>query len=504
MPARPTRSALRRYRSGPDPASQTHGRDARVTRHSDSVWPGRLAHVWGNWSGRLFQSVLAGLPLLLVASVPAARAADADEIKQLRDQIRALEQRLDELEKKQERSVAEATAAAQTAPKVSVGEKGLLLASADSANVFRLRALVQADSRLFFHDGGLSNNSFVLRRARFIAEGTLDKIYEFQLVPEYAGSSVTVLDANLAMTLSPAAQLKFGRFKPPIGLELLQSDASTFFAERSLVTNFLPNRDLGAQLGGSLLAGAVIYTAGVFNGVADGAYTTNADFDNDKDAVGRVFVQPFKNDATSLLQGLGFGVAGSRGREKSATALTSGYKTDGQQIFFHYNSATIADGPGWRVSPQAYYYRGPFGMLGEYAVSAVDVRTTTTTAKTELRHHAWQLVTGYMLTGEKSAYSGVMPAQSFRPGEAGWGAWEVTARYANLKIDHSAFPLFADQAANAAEATAWGVGVNWYLNKTVRATFDYFRTRFDTLVPSTSVLLRQDEQALITRLQLAF
>jgi len=63
---------------------------------------------------------------------------------------------------------------------------------------------VQADSRLFFHDGGLSNNSFVLRRARFIAEGTLDKIYEFQLVPEYAGSSVTVLDANLAMTLSPA------------------------------------------------------------------------------------------------------------------------------------------------------------------------------------------------------------------------------------------------------------------------------------------------------------
>jgi phosphate-selective porin OprO/OprP len=439
-----------------------------------------------------------------VASVPAARAADADEIKQLRDQIRALEQRLDELEKKQERSVAEATAAAQTAPKVSVGEKGLLLASADSANVFRLRALVQADSRLFFRDGGLSNNSFVLRRARFIAEGTLDKIYEFQLVPEYAGSSVIVLDANLAMTLSPAAQLKFGRFKPPIGLELLQSDASTFFAERSLVTNFLPNRDLGAQLGGSLLAGAVIYTAGVFNGVADGAYTTNADFDNDKDAVGRVFVQPFKNDATSLLQGLGFGVAGSRGREKSATALTSGYKTDGQQIFFHYNSATIADGPGWRVSPQAYYYRGPFGMLGEYAVSAVDVRTTTTTAKTELRHHAWQLVTGYMLTGEKSAYSGVMPAQSFRPGEAGWGAWEVTARYANLKIDHSAFPLFADQAANAAEATAWGVGVNWYLNKTVRATFDYFRTRFDTLVPSTSVLLRQDEQALITRLQLAF
>jgi phosphate-selective porin OprO/OprP len=504
MQAGPMSCALRRYRPGSQSASQNHGRDARATRHSDAVRHGRLAHVWGNWSGRLFQSALAGLLLFLGASGPAARAADADEIRQLREQLRALEQRLDELEKKQERSAAEATAAAQTAPKVSVSDKGFSLASADSANAIRLRALVQVDSRLFFQDGGLSNNAFVLRRARFIAEGTINKIYDFQIVPEYAGSSVTVLDANLAMSLSPAAQLKFGRFKPPIGLELLQSDAATFFAERSLVTNFLPNRDLGAQLGGNVLDGAVIYTAGVFNGVADGANTSNADFDNDKDAVGRVFVQPFKSDASSLLQGLGFGAAGSRGRQKTAAALTSGYKTDGQQVFFRYNSATIADGPSWRVSPQAYYYRGPFGVLGEYAVSAVDVRTTTATAKTELHHHAWQLVTGYMLTGEKSAYSGVLPAQPFRPGEAGWGAWEVTARFANLKIDHHAFPLFSDPAASAAEATAWGVGVNWYLNKTVRATFDYFRTRFDTILPSTSVLLRQDEQALITRLQLAF
>jgi phosphate-selective porin OprO/OprP len=78
------------------------------------------------------------------------------------------------------------------------------------------------------------------------------------------------------------------------------------------------------------------------------------------------------------------------------------------------------------------------------------------------------------------------------------------ARYANLKIDDNAFPVFADPAASAAEATAWGIGVNWYLSKTVRATLDYSRTRFDAVLPSTSVLLRQDEQALITRLQLAF
>ena len=86
----------------------------------------------------MFLGALAGL----AGGVPMVRAADADEIKLLREQIRALEQRLDELEKKQERAAAETAAAAAAAPKVSVSDKGLSLASADSANVPRLRALI--------------------------------------------------------------------------------------------------------------------------------------------------------------------------------------------------------------------------------------------------------------------------------------------------------------------------------------------------------------------------
>jgi len=195
---------------------------------------------------------------------------------------------------------------------------------------------------------------------------------------------------------------------------LLQSDASTFFAERSLVTNFLPNRDVGAQLGGSFRAGAVIYTVGVFNGVADGAYTTNADFDNDKDVIGRVLVQPFKSDASSLLQGLGFGVAGSRGRQKSAAALTSGYKTDGQQVFFRYNSATIADGQAGASRPRrttiaAIRHARRICRFRRRCPDDHHHREDGTAPPRLAARHR------YMLTGEKSAYSGVLPAQSFRP-----------------------------------------------------------------------------------------
>jgi hypothetical protein len=50
-----------------------------------------------------------------------------------------------------------------------------------------------------------------------------------------------------------------------------------------------------------------------------------------------------------------------------------------------------------------------------------------------------------------------------------------------------------------------GLGLNWYLSRTVRTTFDYYRTRFANKAPiSSNPILRQDEQAFITRFQLSF
>ena len=446
---------------------------------------------------------------MLSTGLGALRAADDSdaEIKALREQIRLLDQRLHQLEQKQQRKEQEAAAAAKAAPKIAVTDKGVTFASGDGANSLRIGGLVQLDSRLFFGDGGgVYNNTFVLRRARLITEGTFGRIYSFQFVSEFGGTSApSVLDGNLGVALSKAVQFKFGKFKAPVGLELLQSDYATFFAERSLVTNLVPNRDLGVQVGGSFADGAFTYAAGVFNGVADGASSTNVDFDNDKDVVARVFAQPFKNDKDSPWQGLSLGVAASLGREKGAAAVTAGYKTDGQQTFFKYNSTVVADGRVWRVSPQAYYYRGPFGALGEYVVSTVNARPVATGAKTALQNRAWQLAAGFVLTGEDASFTSVTPRQPFSWDDGTWGAWQIVARYANLKLDDNIFPLFASPATNAGEATSAGIGLNWYLSKTVRTSLDYFQTRFSNPVPlSSTQILRQDEQALITRFQLSF
>jgi phosphate-selective porin OprO/OprP len=450
----------------------------------------------------------------LLAGVSAARAqnasSDSEEIKALRAQIQALDEKLRVLERKNElRDEAAATAAASAA-KVNINDRGLTITSADAANSIKVRGLVQLDSRLFFNDGGgLVNNSFVLRRARLISEGTFAKNYSFQLVPEFGGTgAVSIVDANLGIAVTPSFQLKFGKFKSPVGLELLQSDSWTFFNERSIVTNLVPNRDLGVQASGDVLGGKLNYALGVFGGVSDGGNTTNADFDNEKDVVARVFASPFKNDVGSPVQGLSFGVSGSVGREKSTAGRTGGYRTDGQQTFFSYAASTVVDGQNWRISPQFDYRHGSFGLLGEYVASTVNVRPSAAGAKTELRNTGWQLATGYVLTGENSSYNGVVPATNFDLTAGTWGAFEVVARYANLKVDDAAFPLFASPATNADEASAVGVGLNWYLSKAVAFKIDYYQTKFgfNSLAPATSAsqVLRQDEQSFITRFQLAF
>jgi len=446
--------------------------------------------------------------LVLPLAFSVAHAADDTDLKALRDQIRALEQKLLVLERKQELKDEAAAAAAPSTPKITVNDKGVTFASADAANSLRVRGLVQLDSRLFFGDEGVTNNAFVLRRARLITEGQFAKNYSVQLVSEFGGSSVSILDANLNVFLTKALQFRVGKFKSPVGLEQLQSDSWTFFNERSIASNLVPNRDLGLQAWGDLADNRVSYAVGVFNGVADAASSTNTDFDNDKDLAARVTFSPFRNDGGSPLQGLTFGLAGNLGREKTTAGRPSGYRTDGQQTFFSYNSSVVADGLNWRVSPQLDYRNGSFGLLGEYVLSTVNVRPSATGAKAELQNKSWQIATGYVLTGEDSSYNGVVPRANFDYAAGTWGAFEVAGRIARVDVDDAAFPLFASPATNAKQATSFGVGLNWYLSKAVVLKLDYYQTDFGlhAAAPavSSAAVLRQDEKAFITRFQLGF
>jgi phosphate-selective porin OprO/OprP len=273
-----------------------------------------------------------------------------------------------------------------------------------------------------------------------------------------------------------------------------------------LPANLTPNRDVGVQLHGELAKGAVTYAVGFFNGVADGASADN-DNGDEKDFAGRLFFLPFKNTLATALQGLGVGVAGSSGTQQGS-AISPGlpsYKTPAQQTYFSYRSdgtaagTTIASGKRTRLSPQGYYYSGPLGLFGEYVISNQQVVRGANTKK--LKNEAWQVAASYVLTGQKLSYRGVTLAKPFEPKENNWGAFELAVRYSKLNVDQGAFPIFADLTRSSQAATAWSVGINWYLNKNAKFTLDYEQTGF---TGGASAGDRKQEKIIFSRLQLSY
>ena len=464
--------------------------------------------------------ILAASLILVFVSV-ASQNLFADERD---DRIQSLEKRVEQLEKLLQAQDARKASAPpveapkpaeppKPGPKLSVGENGFAMQSGDSNFVLRLRGILQVDSRTYIDDGGIKNNDMLLiRRARPIFEGTLFRDFDFRLQTDFAGAGApTLRDAYLNYRYSDPFQLRFGKFKTPVGLEQLQSDAGTMFIERSLVSDITPSRDVGVQFGGKAMDGLVNYAIGVFNGVGDGRSSINVDTDDEKSFAGRLFVFPFHLAGVKPLQKLGIGVGGSFARTEGAASLPSGngFATEGQQQFFTYrtsanptNANVVADGNHWRISPQFSWYYGPWSALGEYVVSSQQLRRSDTGFLRTIENSAWQVAAGYVLTGEDTSDRGVAPRRSFNPHENSWGALEFVARLSSLDVDNAAFPLFANPATSATEAMAWSAGLNWYLNKNIRTGVNFFHTNFKG--GQSGSVTAQDENAFLTRVQLAF
>jgi phosphate-selective porin OprO/OprP len=182
------------------------------------------------------------------------------------------------------------------------------------------------------------------------------------------------------------------------------------------------------------------------------------------------------------------------------------YRTPGQEQFFGYGGNIAADGERLRKTVQCYYYRGTFGVLGEWIESSQDVRVASGTGagtRATLRNDAWQISGGWVLTGEDAGYRGVVkPSSPFAIGGDGWGALELAARYGRLEIDEGAFPLFANAASSAQAIRSWGLGLNWYLTQNFKLVTNYTQASFDGGAAAGAD--RADEKALFTRAQLSF
>jgi phosphate-selective porin OprO and OprP len=470
----------------------------------------------------------------------------AADLQSLREQLKHEEERLRELEQRiaaDEAKQAAAPAAAGNnvapsgAPTVapaanpnavlgSLGENGLVFQSADGQNVIHIGANISVDYRTFLDSyTPASADTWLLRKARPILEGTLDGMFDFRFMPDFANGKAIIQDAWVAARVEPWLFFTFGKFKAPVGLERLQLEQYQRFIEPSLTADLLPYRDLGAEVAGNIGHGLLTYQLAMFDGAPDGGSSdslSSPDMNSTGKFTwdGRVFSLPLSQTNISVLRGLGLGVSGTYVNDRgvntltTTTSLLAADKTTGQQPLFGYrgdnqtlyNNATIAAGVERRIVPQAYWYYDRFYLLGEYVWETQQVFRNVSSKLDRadtLDNSAWQIQGGVFLTGEPEAYDSLTVLHPV--GKGGFGAVELVARVHSVRFDNAAFvdgsESFANITTAARFALAHGVGINWYLTRAFKIQLDFEDTRFEG---DATVGNRPDEKVLTSQFAITF
>jgi phosphate-selective porin OprO and OprP len=450
------------------------------------------------------------------ALLPATVQADPSN-EELLQKIEELSQKVLVLERKLEVQDEAAKSAVASTPVVKASPRGFSLASADSQNQIKLRGVMHVDGRFFESDDpeGLKD-TWQATRVRPIVEGTLGGIYDFRFTPDFGQGRTVIQDAYVTGRFDPAFQVTVGKFKSPVGLERLQSANDIRMVARGFPTQLAPNRDIGLQVAGGLLGDRLNYQVAYLNGSNDGGSSetfADVDLNDDKEYAARVFAHPFAESESFALRGLGVGIAGTYTSQTGTAAqpLLPVFRTPAQSTFFRYRTGTtptLADGERTRLAPQLYYYVGRFGLLSEYTTVSQEVSRTTTAGRRDgtLDTSAWQVQASWFLTGEEESFRGFKPNNVFSLANNTWGAFELVARYQEIDPDDDAFvgdaASFADPANAARQATAYGVGLNWYLNENLKWVLNYDHTSFDGGAPGGAD--REDEDAFLTRFALGF
>jgi len=459
------------------------------------------------------------------AATPTAEAPPtvSPELAALRARLDEIDQRSRIVERKQEIADEEQAKRAKEASVLGADGNGFQLKSADGNYALAFRGLLMADGRFLLDDKALElRDTFVVSRVRPSFD-FLGKFAELHFLPDFGNGNVTILDAYGELRFFPWLRLRVGKSKSPVGIERLQGDAAVTFVERALPTQFTPNRDIGAALVGDILNGVISYTLGVTNGAWDGQ-NLDADTNFAKDYVGRLAVTPLKNDPHSFLARLSVGVGGTTGNHratpsvlqtakdgtvsvKTASAANLGsYKTTGQQTFFSYwlkdgtaDSTTLGLGRQTRISPYLTYYVGGFGLIGELFYDRIHV--VKGSSSETLTHRAYQVFASYVFGGTAS-YDGTKVVTPFDPSNGSWGAFEIAARFHELRLDSDTFPTFADPTASAKLARAAGGQLTWYWSRNVKIAAAYEQTWFEGGAAGNAD--RATEKLLQTRIQLVY
>jgi len=293
---------------------------------------------------------------------------------------------------------------------------GLSLATADKQYAVQLGGRLQYDYNHAELNGVTDEDQFDTRRARLYVKGTIQD-WSFKSQFNVDGSGVEDLYVRYN-GFGKQAMITAGRNKMPFGLEEMTSSKDISMLERSALTEaYAVGKKDGVQLHGEI--GHFTYGIGAFDA---GEKSTG----NDRERLGgavRLTYLPVKTDDSLVHIG---------GAYKDIEGGTSVYALEAAAVF-------------GALHGQVEFFDADNGIAADTDGYYVQV--------------------GYVITGEQRPYKGGKFKKIKPTGEN--GALEVVARYEDGEGD------FGDIELGATDATAWGLGVNWYVTNAVRLGLNY-------------------------------
>ncbi|MFZ0816828.1 MAG: porin [Candidatus Sulfotelmatobacter sp.] len=225
---------------------------------------------------------------------------------------------------------------------------------------------VDNDYRAYKGDGAPAD-TFVLRRARFGFQGSYGSHFDFALLTDAAATSGSVVrDVYLNVRIRPEFQFQAGQFKTPFAQESGTGATNLDFVERGFQSMLYPSaasafRSPGVAIHGDIDGGVMQYWVGAFNGKGYAIVNTT----NQPEVIGRLRFYPWRKTKSDWLKGLAFGGAIDRGRSRglSGDQSFSGNLPDQAYNFFPQFSI---NGPIQRYNGEFTYLKSGFSLRGEF------------------------------------------------------------------------------------------------------------------------------------------
>jgi phosphate-selective porin OprO/OprP len=357
----------------------------------------------------------------------------------------------------------------------------LVIGSRDGAFEWQPIGRLMTDYNLIDSDSNKLGSGAEIRRARLGMEGVLSEHWIFKTEWDFAGSTVSAKDLFIGYA-QDSWWVKFGQHHIPFGLATMSSSKHMLFVERPLLADQVlqPARQIGVAAFNHWGERATLHI-GAFAGTdgedPDACLPAFDECDEQLSVAARGTFIPIIVDKNHLVH-LGAAVwhldpQDSEVRVRQRPGHFHAVDTRFQDADFGVNG--VENVLAFNLEAAAVW--GPVSVQGEYTNWEVARTRSPGTAPTDPRPadatlDGWYVEAAYFLTGEsmnfkaaEGLYGGIKPQGVV--GRGGFGAWQLAIRFDTMDLNDEEAGLVGGKQDSLA------VGLNWYVNNTMRFMADY-------------------------------